>query len=50
LGLALVGDITIETQRRASYLGTDVVASCHYGVGELYDGYGKLLKYDSELS
>ena len=50
LGLALVGDISIETQRRASFLGTDVVASCHYGVGELYDGYGKLLKYDSELS
>lgn len=50
LGLALVGDISIETQRRASYLGTDVVASCHYGVAELYDAYGKNLKYDSELS
>jgi len=50
LGLALVGDISIETQRRASYLGTDVVASCHYGVGELYDAYGISLKFDSELS
>jgi hypothetical protein len=50
LGLALVGDIAIETQRRASFLGTDVVASCHYGVAELYDAYGKNLKYDSELS
>jgi hypothetical protein len=50
LGIGMVGDITIETQRRASYLGTDVVASCAYGVGELYDGYGKNLKYDSELS
>jgi N4-gp56 family major capsid protein len=50
LGLALVGDIAIETQRRASFLGTDVVASCHYGVGELYDAYGVSLKFDSELS
>jgi hypothetical protein len=50
LGLALVGDITIETQRRASFLGTDVVASCHYGVAELYDAYGISLKFDSELS
>jgi hypothetical protein len=50
LGLALVGDITIETQRRASFLGTDVVASCHYGAAELYDAYGISLKFDSELS
>lgn len=49
LGLALVGDITIETQRRASFLGTDVVASCHYGVGELYDAYGVSLKFDSSI-
>lgn len=49
LGLAMIGDIQIETQRRASYLGTDVVASCHYGVGELYDGYGVELHYDSSI-
>jgi N4-gp56 family major capsid protein len=49
LGLALVGDINIETQRRASYLGNDVVASAHYGVGELYDGYGRYLKMDSSI-
>lgn len=49
LGLAMIGDINIETQRRASYLGDDIVASCHYGVGELYDGYGKYLKYDSSI-
>lgn len=49
LGLAMVGDINIETQRRASYLGNDVVASCHYGVGELYDGYGRYLKMDSSI-
>lgn len=49
LGLAMVGDINIESQRRASYLGNDVVASCHYGVGELYDGYGRYLKMDSSI-
>jgi N4-gp56 family major capsid protein len=49
LGLAMVGDINIETQRRASYLGTDIVASMHYGVGELYDGYGVKVTADSSL-
>jgi len=49
LGIAMVGDISIETQRRASYLGTDVVASCHYGVAELYDAYGVSLKFDSSI-
>ena len=49
LGLAMVGDINIETQRRASFLGNDVVASCHYGVGELYDGYGVGILADSSL-
>lgn len=49
LGLAMIGDITIETQRRASYLGTDVVAACHYGVGEIYDGYGVKVTADSSI-
>lgn len=49
LGLAMIGDINIETQRRASYVGTDVVASLHYGVAELYDGYGVELHYDSSI-
>ena len=49
LGLALVGDITIETQRRASFLGDDIVASAHYGVGELYDAYGVKITADSSL-
>jgi N4-gp56 family major capsid protein len=49
LGLAMVGDINIETQRRASYLGNDIVASCHYGVGELYDAYGRFLKSDASI-
>ena len=49
LGLALVGDISIETQRRASFLGDDIVASAHYGVGELYDAYGVKITSDSSL-
>jgi hypothetical protein len=49
LGLATIGDITIETQRRASYLGDDIIASCHYAVGELYDGYGVKITADSTL-
>ncbi len=49
LGLAMIGDISIETQRRASYVGDDIVASAHYGVGELYDGYGVKITADSSL-
>ena len=49
LGLAMIGDISIETQRRASYIGDDIVASAHYGVGELYDGYGVKITADSSL-
>ena len=49
LGLAMIGDITIETQRRASYLGDDIIASCHYAVGELYDSYGVKITADSTL-
>jgi len=50
LGLAMIGDITIETQRRASYLGDDIIASCHYAVGELYDLYGVKISADSTLA
>jgi N4-gp56 family major capsid protein len=49
LGIAMIGDIAIETQRRASYVGDDIVASAHYGVGELYDGYGVKITADSSL-
>lgn len=49
LGLAMIGDINIETQRRASYLGDDIVGSAAYGVGELYDGYGCKVVADSSL-
>jgi N4-gp56 family major capsid protein len=49
LGLAMIGDIGIETERRASYLGTDVVGFCHYGVGTLYNAYGRFLAFDSTI-
>jgi N4-gp56 family major capsid protein len=49
LGLAMIGDISIETQRRASFIGDDIVASAHYAVGELYDGYGVKITADSSL-
>lgn len=49
LGLAMIGDVNIETARRIDYLSTEVVASCHYGVGELQDGLGRYLKYDSSI-
>lgn len=49
LGLAMIGDITIETQRRASYVGDDIVGVCHYAVGELYDGYGISVISDSSI-
>jgi len=49
LGLAMIGDMMIETQRRASFLGDDIVASMHYAVGELYDGYGCKITADSSL-
>lgn len=49
LGLAMIGDVQIETARRIDYLSTEVVASCHYGVGELQDGLGRYLKMDSSI-
>lgn len=49
LGLALIGDVQIETARRIDYLSTEIVASCHYGVGELQDSLGRYLKMDSSI-
>ena len=49
LGLAMIGDLQIETARRIDYLSTEVVASMHYGVGELQDGLGRFLKYDASI-
>jgi N4-gp56 family major capsid protein len=49
LGFGLMRDITIETQRRASYLGTDIVASAMYGVGTVYEQYGVFASFDSSV-
>ena len=49
LGLGLMQDIRIETQRRASFLGTDVVASAMYGTGVIYEGYGVAGTFDSSI-
>jgi N4-gp56 family major capsid protein len=49
LGLAMMQDIKIETQRDASLRADELVATAVYGVGELYDGYGRFLKYDSSI-
>jgi hypothetical protein len=42
-------DIQIETQRRASYIGTDLVASAIYGTGVVYEGYGVCAQFDSTV-
>jgi N4-gp56 family major capsid protein len=49
LGLAMIGDINIETQRRASYIGDDIVGTCHYAVGVLYNAYGQAIISDSSI-
>jgi N4-gp56 family major capsid protein len=50
LGLAMIGDITVETERRASYLGTDIVGACHYGTGIIQNNYGRYLAFDSSIN
>jgi N4-gp56 family major capsid protein len=50
LGLVMIGDITIETERRASFLGTDIVGACHYGAGVIQSAYGRGLNYDSSIN
>jgi N4-gp56 family major capsid protein len=49
-GLGLIGDISIETQRRASFLGDDIVASAYYGVGVLQNNYARYLAFDSSIA
>jgi hypothetical protein len=48
-GLAMIGDITIETERRASFLGTDIVGACHYGAGIIQNNYARYLAFDSSI-
>lgn len=49
LGLAMIGDIGIETERRARFLGTDIVGHAHFGVGPLQPTYGQFLKFESSI-
>jgi N4-gp56 family major capsid protein len=49
LGLGMIGDISIETQRRASFLGDDIVCSAYYGTGILMNDYGQFLAFDSTI-
>lgn len=49
LGLAMMQDIRIESQREATKRGFDLVGSAIYGVGELYDGAGILATFDSTI-
>jgi N4-gp56 family major capsid protein len=49
LGLAIMQDIRIETQRNALLRGDDLIASAIYGVGTLYEGYGVAMSFDSTV-
>ena len=49
LGLAMMQDIRIESQREATKRGFDLVGSAIYGVGELYDNAGVLATFDSTI-
>lgn len=48
-GIGMIGDISIETQRRAEYLGDDIVCSAYYGTGILQNNYGRFLAFDSTI-
>jgi N4-gp56 family major capsid protein len=50
IGLGMIGDISIETQRRASYLGDDIVCSAYYGKGILQSNYGRSLNNNSSIN
>jgi N4-gp56 family major capsid protein len=48
-GFGMTQDIAIETQRRASFLGDDIVCSANFGVGVLYENYNVQLLADSSI-
>jgi hypothetical protein len=48
-GFGMTQDIAIETQRRASFLGDDIVCSANYGVGVLYENYNVQILADSSI-
>jgi N4-gp56 family major capsid protein len=49
LGLAVLNDMSIESERNASARATELVATATYGVGELYDAYGIKMNFDSSI-
>jgi N4-gp56 family major capsid protein len=49
IGLAMMQDIRIETQRQAGVRGYDIVGSAIYGHGELYDLAGVSFLADSSI-
>jgi N4-gp56 family major capsid protein len=50
LGLAMMQDISIETERNASLRADELVATATYGVGMLFDTYGCQMTADSTLA
>lgn len=50
IGLAMMQDIKIESQREATLRGFDIVGSAIYGVGELYDTAGVKISSDSTIA
>ena len=49
LGLAMMQDIKIETQRDASLRADEIVATSVYGCGEIHDTYGVEINVDSSI-
>lgn len=49
LGLALMRDISVETQRDASLRADEIVATAMYGVGVIYEEYGVAMGFDSSI-
>jgi N4-gp56 family major capsid protein len=49
IGLAMMQDLKIETQRDASLRATEIVATAVYGVGKLHDSYGVEIEADSSI-
>lgn len=50
LAFCLKKDLSIETQRDASLRATEIVASCTYAVGELFDGHGIKIITDASIA
>ena len=50
LGLAMMQDLKIETQRDASLRADEIVATAVFGVGELHDSYGVEILAESVIN